>query len=202
MNPVLSGTAPARPLTRKINGFPRNKPRLLSQVAAAFRARNETPWWLRDARRCSGTQDYSWIDLFLRDGFKCVYCDFDLSASALTIATATHDHVIPQCLFTVASEANRGVNLVASCALCNSLKGNWHPATADDPTWRSRADFINSARRYIENAAKQVHVRYQRFVGCGTNVAPLERWSAERRARIAADREDYLKSAPANCASD
>jgi len=197
MNPVLPRAVPARSLARKVNGFPQKKPRLLAQVTAALRARNETPWWLRDARRCSGTQDYSWIDLFLRDGFKCVYCGSDLSLSALSIATATHDHVVPQCLFTPESEANRGVNLVACCALCNSLKGNWHPATSDDPVWRSRADFINGARRYIEKAAELVRLRYQHFVGSATNVAPLGRWSAERRQCIAADRGDYLKSAPA-----
>jgi len=54
-------------------------PRQLYNVT--FRARNETPWWLRDARRRSGTQEYSWSDIFSRDGFQCVYCDAELSAS-------------------------------------------------------------------------------------------------------------------------
>jgi len=198
MNTAIPQGASARPLVRLARTFPQNKPRLLAEVAAAFRARNETPWWLRDARRCSGTKDYSWIDLFLRDGFRCVYCGSDLSASALTIATATHDHVVPQCLFALGSEANRGVNLVACCVPCNSLKGNWYPPSPDDPAWRSRAEFIGAARRYIEKAASQRHSKYQRFVGSATRLAPLESWSAHRRAHIAKDRHDYSKSALAN----
>ena len=198
MNTVTSRSAPACSLTKTVRTFPPKKPRLLPHITADFRARNETPWWLRDARRCSGTQEYSWIDLFLRDGFQCVYCGFDLSASALTIATATHDHVVPQCLFVPESEANRGVNLVACCTSCNTLKGNWYPPTPDDPAWRSRADFIGAARRYIEKAASQQHVRYLRFVGCATRLASLESWSARRRPDIAKDREDYSKTARAN----
>jgi len=198
MNTAIPQGASARPLVRLARTFPQNKPRLLAEVAAAFRARNETPWWLRDARRCSGTKDYSWTDLFLRDGFRCVYCGSDLSASALTIATATHDHVVPQCLFARGSDANRGVNLVACCVPCNSLKGNWYPSTPDDPAWRSRAEFIGAARRYIEKAATQRHSKYQRFVGIATRLAPLESWSVHLRAHIAKDRDDYSKSAHAN----
>lgn len=198
MNKVKLRGAPVRPLAKIGRIFPQKKPRLLSEVAASFRARNETPWWLRDARRCGGTQDYSWTDLFRRDGFRCAYCGSDLSVSALTIATATHDHVVPRCLFTPESEANRGSNLVACCVPCNSLKGNWHPPTPDDPAWWSRADFIGAARRYIENAANQLSVRYQRFVGSATCLAPLDSWPTDRRQRIAADRGDYSKSALAN----
>jgi hypothetical protein len=198
MNPVISRGASGRPLAKPARTFPQKKPRLLAQVTEVFRVRNETPWWLRDARRGCGTQEYSWIDLFLRDGFRCVYCGFDLSASALTIATATHDHVVPQCLFIPESEANRGVNLVACCASCNSLKGNWYPLAPDDPAWRSRADFIDASRRYIEKAASQLHLRYQRFVGNAARLAPLESWSAHRRTDIAKDREAYSKSAYAD----
>lgn len=201
MNTVISQGAPARPHARLARAFPQNKPRLLAEVAAAFRARNETPWWLRDARRRSGTREFSWIDLFLRDGFRCVYCGSDLSASALTIATATHDHVVPQCLFALGSEANRGVNLVACCVPCNSLKGNWYPPTPDDPAWRSRAEFINAARRYIEKAASKLHARYKGFVGNATRVTPLESWAVNRRAHIAKDRSDYCKSVHANLGS-
>lgn len=198
MNTVTSRSASVRPLARIARTFPQKKTRLLAQVIADFQARNETPWWLRDARRCSGTRDYSWTDLFLRDGFQCVYCGSDLSSSALTIATATHDHVVPQCLFNPEREANRGINLVACCVPCNSLKSNWHPPTPDDPAWRSRATFIGAARRYIEEAANQLHLRYQHYVGSATRLAPLENWSACRRADIAKDRDDYSKSRHAN----
>jgi hypothetical protein len=198
MNPVISSGALARPVRQIARRFPQKKPGILAQVTAAFRARNETPWWLRDARRCSGSQDYSWTDLFRRDGFRCVYCGSDLSASALTIATATHDHVVPRCLFAPESEANRGVNLVACCAVCNSLKGNWHPPSADDPAWRSRASFINAARRIIEEAAKHRYEQYERYVGCAASFAPLEEWSPQRRACISTDRDDYAKSPLAN----
>ena len=195
---MISQGARARPGAKIARTFPKKKPRPLAQVTAAFLARKEAPWWLRDARRCSGTQEYSWTDLFRRDGFRCVYCGSDLSASALTIATATHDHVVPQCLFTPESDANRGTNLVACCMPCNSLKGNWHPPTPDDVAWRSRADFIGAARRSIEKAASQLHVRYQRFVASAAHLAPLESWAAHRRADIAKDRDDYSKSPLAN----
>lgn len=201
MNTVTSRGPSVRPLAKIGRKFPQKKSRILANVTAAFQARKETPWWLRDARRSGGTQEYSWTDLFNRDGFQCVYCGSDLSASALTIATATHDHVVPQCLFTPESEANRGVNLVACCISCNSLKGNWYPPTPDDPAWRSRADFIDAARRYIEKAASELHLRYKRFVGSATHLPPLESWSAHRRTHIANDREDYSRSAHANLGS-
>lgn len=198
MNTVILPGALARPSRQIARRFPQRKPRILAQVTASFRARNETPWWLRDARRCGGSQDYSWMDLFRRDGFRCIYCGSDLSASALTIATATHDHVVPRCLFTPESEANRGVNLVACCALCNSLKGNWHPMLPEDQAWQSRASFINAARRSIEEAAHGRYERYQRFVGSGASVVPLEQWAPQRRACISTDRDDYAKSPYAN----
>ena len=195
---MISQGACARPGAKIARTFPKKKPHLLAQVTAAFLARKEAPWWLRDARRCSGTQEYSWTDLFRRDGFRCVYCGADLSASALTIATATHDHVVPRCLFTPESEANRGVNLVACCAPCNSLKGNWYPTAPDDPAWLSRGNFIDAARRYIEKAASQRHMQYQRFVGNAAHLAPLENWPHHLRACIATDRDDYAQSVHAD----
>ncbi len=198
MNTVISPGALARPARQIARRFPQKKSGILAQVAASFRARNEKPWWLRDARRCSGSQDYSWTDLFRRDGFRCVYCGSDLSTSALTIATATHDHVVPRCLFTPESEANRGVNLVACCALCNSLKGNWHPSTPEDLAWQSRANFIDAARRHIEAAAINRYEQYQGFVGSAAQLIPVEQWSPHRRALISIDRDDYTKSVYAN----
>lgn len=198
MNTAISRGAPARPVGQSAKRFPKKRPRLLEQVTASFRVRNETPWWLRDARRCGGSQNYSWIDLFMRDGFRCVYCGSDLSASALTIATATHDHVVPRCLFFPENEANRGVNLVACCSLCNALKGNWHPASPEDPAWQSRASFVDAARRHIEEAAGHRHGQYQRFVGSAAHITPVEEWSPRLRAWISIDRDDYTKSAYAN----
>jgi len=197
MNAVLSRGVSARPLTTTARKFPQNRPRLLPMVASNFQRRNESPWWLRDPRRIGGSHDYSWTDIFSRGGFRCVYCYADLSISALTVATATHDHVVPQCLFNPSSEANRGINLVACCATCNSLKGDWHPNSPDDPAWQNRADFVSAAPRHIEKAAAKLDAKYRRFVGRAKRHVSLESWEVHRRSAIAKDRDDYTKSAHA-----
>lgn len=191
---ISQGAPRARRGAKIARTFPRKKTCTLARVSDAFRIRNETPWWLRDAPRCSGTHEYSWIEILERDGFRCVYCGLDLSASALTIKAATQDHVVPQCLFTPSGDANRGVNLVACCATCNSLKGDWCPPTPDDPAWQSRAAFIGAARRHIEGESNQLKKRYQMFVGAAKNPVPLDHWAADRRQHIAKDREDYTMS--------
>lgn len=198
MNTVLSPSAGARPVGRIAGKHPRGKPRILRQVAALFRARNETPWWLRDAPPGGGGHGYSWIDLFTRDGFRCVYCRRDLSVSALSLAMATRDHVVPRSLFSPESEASRGVNVVTCCATCNWLKANWHPASPDDPAWRSRAGYIAAARRHIEMAASSWHRRYACYVGAATRAAGREPGPAHPRPGIESDREDYARSAYAD----
>lgn len=58
------------------------------------------------------------FNLFLRDGFKCVYCD---SPDELTF-----DHVMPRRL----GGKTTWVNIVAACTVCNLHKGGRTPAQA------------------------------------------------------------------------
>jgi 5-methylcytosine-specific restriction endonuclease McrA len=64
---------------------------------------------------------FSRLNVFVRDRFTCQYCSLHLPPSQLTL-----DHVLP---------ASRGgalswENIVASCAKCNTLKGNRTPSEA------------------------------------------------------------------------
>ena len=55
------------------------------------------------------------FNLFLRDGFRCQYCNTKHKASELTF-----DHVIPK------SKGGKTTwdNVVTSCRICNTMKGN------------------------------------------------------------------------------
>ena len=58
---------------------------------------------------------FSKYNVFLRDSFKCQYCDIDL-----TYATATLDHVLP-----ISKGGDTSFeNVVTACQPCNSAKGN------------------------------------------------------------------------------
>lgn len=52
--------------------------------------------------------------IYVRDGFKCVYCGRSVEETAITI-----DHVVPQAL----GGTNDASNLVTACRSCNSAKG-------------------------------------------------------------------------------
>jgi 5-methylcytosine-specific restriction endonuclease McrA len=58
---------------------------------------------------------FSKQNVFLRDNYRCVYCEIEL-----TRKTATLDHVLPT------SKGGKGVweNCVTACGPCNSKKGN------------------------------------------------------------------------------
>lgn len=74
--------------------------------------------------------------------------------------------MVPRHLFTRQNEANRGIDLVTCCVLCNSLNGNWHPLQPDDPAWHSRETFIDAARATLKklrtNHAKNTSVLWER----------------------------------------
>ena len=58
---------------------------------------------------------FSKQNVFLRDGYRCAYCDIDVSRK-----TATLDHVLPS------SHGGRTIweNCVTACGPCNANKGN------------------------------------------------------------------------------
>jgi hypothetical protein len=70
-----------------------------------------------------------WKRVFDRSQYRCVYCGVDLSSDLRIWHCAPEDHLYPKCLGGADSDAN----LVASCQLCNSLKGNFVPPLASAP---------------------------------------------------------------------
>ena len=72
--------------------------------------------WIRPDKR---------LAIYLRDGFRCVYCGESLRDS--DPATATLDHLIPRC----EGGDNDETNLVTACRSCNS--------TRQDKPWREYA---------------------------------------------------------------
>lgn len=64
---------------------------------------------------------FSRLNVFMRDGFRCMYCGVEHSARELTF-----DHVVPR------SQGGRTEwnNILSSCNTCNSKKGNRTPAQA------------------------------------------------------------------------
>jgi 5-methylcytosine-specific restriction endonuclease McrA len=72
---------------------------------------------LHEYMKAKTTVRFSKQNIFLRDEWKCQYCD-----THLTEKTATMDHVLP------ISKGGKTtfLNIVAACPMCNSSKGNDH----------------------------------------------------------------------------
>ena len=64
---------------------------------------------------------FSRLNVFMRDGFRCMYCGHEYPARELTF-----DHVVPR------SQGGRTEwsNILSACGECNSRKGNRTPAQA------------------------------------------------------------------------
>ena len=89
---------------------------------------------------------FSKYNVFLRDSFKCQYCDIDLSYS-----TATIDHVLP-----ISKGGGTSFeNVVTSCQPCNSSKGNdLTPVPSKTPMPPSYYDLVRN------KSAMSVHIRH------------------------------------------
>lgn len=70
---------------------------------------------LKEYMRKKNYVRYTKENVFLRDGFNCVYCGVQLDKKSATI-----DHVIPASL----GGATNFENTVTSCHKCNSVKGD------------------------------------------------------------------------------
>jgi len=70
---------------------------------------------LKEFQKKKNTVRFSKQNVFLRDGYRCVYCEEDLNRK-----TATLDHVLPS------SHGGKTVweNCVTACGPCNASKGN------------------------------------------------------------------------------
>ncbi len=71
---------------------------------------------------------FSRLNVFMRDGFRCMYCGREHAARDLTF-----DHVVPR------SQGGRTEwdNILSACSHCNSHKGNRTPAQAGMSPLRS-----------------------------------------------------------------
>ena len=89
---------------------------------------------------------FSKYNVFLRDSFKCQYCDIDLSYS-----TATIDHVLP-----ISKGGGTSFeNVVTSCQPCNSSKGNdLTPLPSRTPMSPSYYDLVRN------KSAMSVHIKH------------------------------------------
>ena len=72
---------------------------------------------LKEYMKKKTTVRFSKQNVFLRDGFRCVYCGVDVSKK-----TATLDHVLPVSM----GGKTTFENTVTACITCNSNKGNNH----------------------------------------------------------------------------
>jgi hypothetical protein len=87
------------------------------------------------------------IEIFARDGYRCVYCGTEHPPEELTV-----DHVQPR----MKGGDQSGGNVVTACAACNTAKGG-------QPLWRFLADHPDARRNFFARAW-YVWPRHQRAV--------------------------------------
>jgi 5-methylcytosine-specific restriction endonuclease McrA len=85
-------------------------------------------------------------EAFVRDGYKCVYCDRDILESFDSFAASHLDHLKPQKAGGVGDDVH---NCVTACAVCNSIKGSHDPSPDGPVTADSFATVVEAARKYI-----------------------------------------------------
>lgn len=85
------------------------------------------------------------LQLFERDLGRCVYCGLDLKADYDRFMMATEDHLVPG---SHTGYSRNLENLVLSCRVCNSLKGNFVPSPTIDPV-SNRIRYVTAVRAHI-----------------------------------------------------
>lgn len=89
----------------------------------------------------------TYYQAFVRDKFRCVYCEMDILESFDSFAASHLDHLKP--------ESARGPcedvwNRVTACGVCNSLKGSYDPVPGEHVTEANFAAAVANAREYIQ----------------------------------------------------
>jgi 5-methylcytosine-specific restriction endonuclease McrA len=89
----------------------------------------------------------TYYQAFVRDNFRCVYCEKDILESFDSFAASHLDHLKP--------ESARGPcedvwNRVTACGVCNSLKGAYDPVPGEQVTEANFAAAVANARDYIQ----------------------------------------------------
>lgn len=89
----------------------------------------------------------TYYQAFVRDKFRCVYCEKDILESFDSFASSHLDHLKP--------ESARGPcedvwNRVTACGVCNSLKGAYDPVPGEHVTKENFAAAVANAKDYIQ----------------------------------------------------
>jgi hypothetical protein len=87
-------------------------------------------------------------DIWIRDKFRCTYCDFDGLSSLLAAHQLTVDHIRPRCR----SRNDSCDNLVTACCCCNSIKAEWDRSHYDPEKFENRpaSEVRDKAKAYID----------------------------------------------------
>ena len=95
------------------------------------------------------------LEVFVRDGYRCVYCGLDLIAHGDRWDLFAADHLVPK--------SKRGadslLNLVTACLGCNRLKSGFDPEKTKDGidalTEESKSRLIERAKVHIESERRK-----------------------------------------------
>jgi hypothetical protein len=102
-----------------------------------------------------GSKPLSWYrETFIRDGYKCVYCDKDVKSQFDDWMSIEVDHIIPVAKGGSHNLGNRGT----SCNVCNSLKHSYSPENFES---MSREELLADIRKYIRGKREIWGARYQ-----------------------------------------
>ena len=98
-----------------------------------------------------------YAEVFVAYGGKCAYCDEDLLSNRIAYSAAMIDHVLPRSKYP--DFATDQMNLVLSCASCNSIKNSQDPLhPGEDPEEmlkNNRAELIQRIRDEIQEEVKR-----------------------------------------------
>ncbi len=102
----------------------------------------------------NGKSDH--IEIWVRDGFKCIYCDADLLSHPSLYFSAQLDHILPKNKYVFLSTIKE--NLVLACACCNSqLKHTFDPAKNINTTIESLEDFLSNRQNLLKESRRHVN---------------------------------------------
>jgi hypothetical protein len=102
-----------------------------------------------------GSKPLSWYrETYIRDRYKCVYCDKDVKSQFDDWMSIQVDHIIPVSKGGSHDLGNRGT----SCNVCNSLKHTYVPENFES---MSREELLADIRKYIRGKREVWGARYQ-----------------------------------------
>jgi 5-methylcytosine-specific restriction endonuclease McrA len=88
----------------------------------------------------------TYAQAFVRDGFRCVYCDRDILESFDTFAASHLDHLKPS---SKGGPDDDVWNRVSACGVCNNMKGAFDPCPEGLVTEETFHRVVAVARRYV-----------------------------------------------------